>query len=131
MDEIQRSAAPLDSPQDSERRPAAVARLRGSFELGMADDRVEQRPQRGHDAVLPLPDRRADGGRSSGWAEAMGSQRAVPSRVDAPDEALGTGDRPLGGGNLAARAGGSAGSKHQPPLRGWEVSESAVCPANA
>src|SRR6266567_3734268 len=112
MDEGKRWAKTEHAAPDPGARPAALARLRGSVDWRLAEQRLEQRPQRRHDAFLPADDGTADGRGAKRWSKTMGSPRAVSAPVDAEDQAGGTGDRSLGGGNLAASTWGRIAHRH-------------------
>src|SRR5207253_2487343 len=104
MDEGKRHAATQHAAPDPRTWPIALARLRGPVDRCLAEQRVEQRPQRRHDALLPTDDRTADGGGPKRWSKTVGSPRAVSAPRDPENQAWGVGDRSLGSGNLVACA---------------------------
>src|SRR5260370_40218893 len=108
MDEGERFIATEHPAPDPRTWPSAVARLRRSVDRCLAEQRVEQRPERRHDALLHADDGSADDRGAKRWSETLGSLGAVSARVDTPDEAGGARNPPLGGGNLFTGARGRA-----------------------
>src|SRR3984893_19071400 len=102
LGEGQRCTTPTHRPSVARTWAAALARVRGCLERWLEVERMDRQSQRWHDAGHPLAIWKANGGRTSGRAEALGFPRAVPSCMDASDGAVGARHRPMGGGNLVA-----------------------------
>src|SRR5439155_2533877 len=73
MDEGERLAATHNPAPDPRAWPTALACLRGSVDRCLAEHRVEQRPQRRHDALLSADDGTADGRGAKRWSKTVGS----------------------------------------------------------
>src|SRR2546430_12750169 len=102
LDERERLTAPQHLTPDPRPWPAALARFRGPVQRCLAEQWVEQRPQRGHDALLPADDRTTDGRGAKRESKTLGSPRALSAFLDAEDQAGRAGDRPLGHRDLTA-----------------------------
>src|SRR6266705_2305606 len=110
-------AVPTKAPGDVALGRAPAVRVLGAC-----------RVDRAHRTLSDLPLDHAEGGTADGrgakrWSKIMGSPRAVSAPVDAEDQAGGTGDRSLGGGNLAASTWGRIAQRHPRALHSMEIRE--------
>src|SRR5438132_3970926 len=125
MDDGKRRTAAKHAATDPRTRPTALASVRGSVDRRLAVQRLEQRPQCGHDALLPADDGTGDGRGAKRWSKTMGSLRAVSAPMGAEDPAEGAGGCPLGRGNIAAGTRGRVAYRHPRALHPMEIRESA------
>src|SRR5206468_3851137 len=87
MDEGERLAATHHPAPNPRAWPTALARLRRSVDRRLAEQRLEQRSQRRHDALLPADDGTADGRGAKRRSKTVGPLGAVFAPLDAEDQA--------------------------------------------